>query len=184
MRIVLLAVGTLVCWVIGVGTCDAHSFPMKAPSLKADLVQAYPPCTDPNVTTLGGRPACLATAEEDPDCLFGSKGFGTLNATISSNSTSVKVAVKLKGLDPLCENRTLAAAFTVRTTTDDCMDDHCTVADYQITGGSCTVKKGKCAFSATIPSGYTPGAGSEMTIVTCGVNEGARTAFTCGIMVK
>jgi hypothetical protein len=175
---------SMALWLAASGVCHAHSFPVKAPSLKADLVQAYPPCTEPNVTTLGGRPACLSTVEEDPDCLFGSRGFGTLNATVSGNSTSIKVAAKLKGLDPLCENRTLSAAFTVRTTTDDCMNDHCTVADYQITGGSCTVKKGKCAFSTSIPSGYTPGAGSEMTIVTCGVNEGARTAFRCGIMVK
>jgi hypothetical protein len=177
----LIGLSVIAFWVIA-GTCHAHSFPAKAPALKANLVQAYPPCTTPNAMTLGGRPACLATAEEDPDCLFGSKGFGTLNATISG--TSVKVAAKLKGLDPLCENRTLSAAFTVRTTTDDCTEDHCTVADYQITGGFCTVKKGKCALSASIPTGYTPGAGSEMTIVTCAVNEGERTAFTCGIMVK
>jgi hypothetical protein len=136
------------------------------------------------VTTLSGRPACLSTTEEDPDCLFGSRGFGTLNATIAGASTAIKVAAKLKGLDPLCEGRVLSAAFTVRTTTDDCMNDHCTVADYQITGGLCIVKKGKCALSTSIPSGYTQGAGSEMTIVTCGVNEGDRTAFRCGIMVK
>jgi hypothetical protein len=164
------------------GTSHAHSFPGRAPTLKADLVQGYPPCTAPDTTTHSGRAACLAPPELDPACLFGSKGFGTLTATISKLNVNLKA--DLKGLDPLCEGRTLTAALTVRTTTDDCPDEHCTVTDYQLTTGSCTVKKGKCHVSASIPSGYLAGEGSEMTIVTCGMKDGDATAFTCGIMVK
>jgi hypothetical protein len=78
----------------------------------------------------------------------------------------------------------LTPAFTVRTTTDDCPNEHCTVVDYEVTGGSCTVRQGKCAVSSSIATGYPAGAGSEMTVVTCGVKEGESTAFTCGIMVK
>ena len=182
MKTVMSYLSALACLVACAATADAHSFPAKAPTLKADLVQAYPPCTAPDATTTSGRAACLGTEEVDPDCLFGSKGFGTLAATIKG--TNVVVASKLKGLDPLCEGRTLTAALTVRTTTDDCASDHCTEVDYQLIGGSCTVKKGKCAMRTSIASGYTPGAGSEMTILGCGVNEGERSAFTCGIMVK
>ena len=164
------------------GTSHGHSFPAKAASLKASLVQGYPECAAPNVTTSGGRPACLATTELDPGCVFGSKGVGSLAATISR--TNVKLSAKLKGIDPLCEGATLTPSLTVRTTTDDCAEDHCTVMDYQLTGASCVVRKGKCSASASIPTGYPAGAGSEMTVVACGVQSAGKTAFTCGIMVK
>jgi len=173
---------SLVACLVAAARCDAHSFPANAKSLKSSLVQAYPPCTVPDTATSGGRPACLATVEVDPDCVFGSKGAGTLNATISK--TSVKLKATLKGLDFSCEGKTLSPSLTVRTTTDDCPDDHCTVSDYELTGGSCTVKKGKCSVTTSIPTGYPAGAGSEMTVLTCGVNDGNRTAFTCGVMVK
>ncbi len=178
----LIGVSAILCLAAVAATCDAHSFPANAKSLKSNLVQNYPPCTAPDVVTTGGRPACLATEEVDPDCLFGSKGVGTLKAAITK--TDVKLVATVKGLDPLCEGKTLTPALTVRTTTDDCADDHCTVADYELTGGSCTVKKGKCSVTTSIPTGYPPGAGSEMTVLTCGVKEGDRTAFTCGVMVK
>ena len=167
---------------VAAATSQAHSFPAKAPLLKANLVQGYPMCTSPNTATSGGRPACLSTAELDPSCLFGSKGFGLLTATIAKSSINVKVT--LRGLDPGCEGKVLAPAFTVRTTTDDCPNEHCTVEDYEVTGGSCTVKQGKCALTTSIATGFPAGAGSEMTIVTCGVKEAGNTAFTCGIMVK
>jgi hypothetical protein len=165
------------------GTCHAHSFPGKANVLKANLVQGYPPCTAPNTMTSAGRPACLASNELDSACLFGaSSSVGVLTATI--HKTSIKVSVKLRGLDPGCEGKTLTPALTVRTTTDDCPDEHCTVVDYDLTGGSCAVKNGKCSLSASIPGGYPAGAGSEMTVVACGIKDGDKTAFTCGIMVK
>jgi len=167
---------------VGVTTAHAHSFPDKAPLLKVNLVQGYPACTAPNTATSGGRPACLATDEIDTSCLFGSKGFGLLTATI--NKSSIRVKVALRGLDPGCEGRILAPAFTVRTTTDDCPDEHCTVVDYELTGSSCIVKRGKCALSTSIATGYPAGAGSEMTVVACGVKDADKTAFTCGIMVK
>ena len=162
--------------------CGAHSFPATAPLLKANLVQGYPPCSAPNTMTSAGRPACLSTAELDPGCLFGSKGFGLLTAKIQKSS--IDVSLTLRGLDPSCEGRILGPAFTVRTTTDDCPNEHCTVVDYEVTGGSCLVKKGKCALRTAIPTGYPAGAGSEMTLVSCGVKDGDKTAFTCGIMVK
>jgi hypothetical protein len=181
MRRTSLRLGLLAGLAIA-GPCFAHSFPAKAVSLKASLVQGYPQCTTPNVTTTNGRPACLATSELDPGCVFGSKGVGSLAATISK--TSVKLSAKLKGIDLLCEGATLTPVLTVRTTTDDCANDHCTVADYDLTGPSCVVKKGKCTASGTIATGYPAGAGSEMTVVTCGVQSAGKTAFTCGIMVK
>jgi hypothetical protein len=177
------AIGLLIAMSIGTAaTSHAHSFPGKAPLLKANLVQAYPECTAPNTTTGGGRPACLATTEVDPACLFGAKGFGLLTAAISK--TSIRLKLTLRGLDPGCEGKTLTPAFTVRTTTDDCPDEHCTVVDTELRGGSCTVKRGKCALGASIATGYPAGAGSEMTVVECGVKDGDATAFTCGIMVK
>ena len=167
---------------IAAATSSAHSFPAKAPLLKVNLVQGYPACTNPNTATSGGRPACLSTDELDPGCLFGSKGFGLLTAAIAKSNIHVKMT--LKGLDVGCEGKVLTPALTVRTTTDDCPNEHCTVVDYELTGGSCTVRQGKCAVTSSIETGYPAGAGSEMTLVTCGVKEGDSTAFTCGIMVK
>jgi hypothetical protein len=181
VRTAPLSLGLLASLAIAT-TCFGHSFPAKAPSMKASLVQGYPPCTEPNTATGGGRPACLATDELDPGCLFGSKGTGTLVATI--NKTSVKLSLKLKGLDALCDNQTLTPTLTVRTTTDDCPNEHCTVADYDVTGASCVVKNGKCSISSSVPTGYPAGAGSEMTVVRYGVQSADQTAFTCGIMVK
>jgi len=180
-RTAVIGVSALLC-LGAAATCDAHSFPATAKSMTASLVQAYPPCTAPDTKTSAGRPACLATSEVDPDCLFGSRGIGTLKAIIAK--TSVKLTATLKGLAPSCENKTLMPALTVRTTTDDCPEDHCTVADYDLTGGLCVVRHGKCSVTTSIPTLYPAGAGSEMTVLACGVREGDRTAFTCGIMVK
>ncbi len=164
------------------GVAAAHSFPAHARSLKADLVQNYPACETPDTQTSTGRPACLSSVEVDPACLFGGKGAGTLDAVITK--TNITVRGRLSGLDPLCNGRTLAAAFTVRTTTDDCPMEHCTVVDQELSAGSCTVSGGKCKLHGTIATGYPAGAGSEMTILTCGVKDGDATAFTCGIMVE
>jgi hypothetical protein len=177
----LIGMSTFVCLAAAV-TCDAHSFPATAKSMTASLVQAYPQCTTPDTATSAGRPACLDTSEEDPGCLFGSRGIGTLKATITK--TNVKLTATLKGLDISCESKTLMPALTVRTTTDDCPQEHCTVADYDLTGGLCVVRHGKCSITTSIPTLYPTGAGSEMTVLACGVKEGDRTAFTCGIMVK
>lgn len=164
-------------------SAGAHSFPATAKSFKASLVQNYPPCTAPDATTAGGKQACLGPAEVDPSCLFGSKGIGTLSATITKQS--IKLHGSLRGLDPGCNGKVLNGALTVRITSDDCATDHCTVVDQELTGGNCTVSsKGACAFTATIASGYPAGAGSEMTIVDCGIKNGPLQTFTCGIMVK
>jgi len=178
MRTILLALATLLASV----PAGAHSFPAKAKTIVSSLVQAYPPCTTADTQTNGGTPACLDTTEVDPACLFGGKGAGTLQATISKTNVVVKGA--LTGLDPLCNGKTLTAAFTVRTTTDDCPMEHCTLVDQELTAGSCTVAGGKCKLRGTIASGFPAGAGSEMTILTCGVKDGSARAFTCGIMVK
>ena len=169
--------------VIGVaGTAWGHAFPAKAKSIKSALVQNYPACTSPDTQTTANQQACLGAEEVDPSCLFGSKGNGTLSATISKQS--IKLSGALHGLDPLCEGKTLAPTLTVRTTTDSCATDHCTVVDQEITGGTCTVKKGSCTFNTTIASGFDAGAGSEMTILACGVKNGSLQTFACGIMVK
>ena len=87
----------------------------------------------------------------------------------------------LKGL--ACEGEVLTVALGVRTTTDDCPADHCTVADEEIVGGTCTVTQGKCTIKAALPSGYPEAAGTELTIRTCAVRRGATDTFVCGIMV-
>lgn len=164
-------------------TSHAHSFPSKAPTLKASLVQGYSACTSPDTTTSSGRPACSGPSELDRGCLFGFKASGQITATISR--TSVKMKLSLRGLDPGCDGRVLVPALTVRTTTDDCLSgEHCSVVDYEVSGAGCTVRNGKCTSATSVPTGYQPGAGSEMTIVACGVKDGERTPFPCGIMVK
>jgi hypothetical protein len=160
----------------------AHFFPNAAKSVKASLVQSYVPCTSPDTTDGKGLPACTGQLETDPSCVFGTKGSGSLQATIKK--TDVKVKAVLKGLDAACEGQTLTPAFTVRTTSDTCPTDHCTAVDTEITAGTCTVTAGKCTVNTTIPSGYAAGAGSEMSFLACGIKHGSAVAFDCGIMVK
>jgi len=175
--------GFLAAAVFGLaGAAWGHAFPATAKSIKSALVQNYPACISPDTQTTANQQACLGASEVDPSCLFGSKGNGSLSATISKQS--IKLHGALHGLDPLCEGKTLTGALTVRTTTDSCATDHCTVVDQEITGGTCTVKKGSCVFNATVATGFDAGAGSEMTILTCGVKNGSLQTFACGIMVK
>jgi hypothetical protein len=165
----------------------AHFFPKKAPTLKAFLVQNYPPCTAPGATTSNGEQACEGPAEVDPSCVFSAKGLGTFSASVKG-MTHITVTARLSGLDTGCEGKTLAAALGVRTTSDTCPTDHCTSVDREITFGSCVVHRGRCAINATIDPGFPSGAGSEMTILTCGVQDGvqdgAPLTFSCGIMIK
>ncbi|HXJ35972.1 MAG TPA: hypothetical protein VMS22_18220 [Candidatus Eisenbacteria bacterium] len=161
---------------------DAHEFPTKAKQLKSSLVQNYAPCLAPDTATNGGTPACGGEPDPvDTQCTFASKSQGSLTVAISK--TDLKVKASLKGLSPACDGETLTIALGVRTTTDDCPGGHCTVIDQEVTGGTCTVAGGKCSISTAIPSGYSAGAGSEMTILTCGVRHGALDAFACGVMV-
>lgn len=160
----------------------AHSFPAKAPSLKASLVQNYPACTAPGATTSTNEPACVGAAELDPSCTFGSKGVGTL--AVNVKKTNLAVTARLSGLSPNCEGKTLTAALGVRTTSDSCPDDHCTSIDRELTAGTCTVRNGKCTITASVAPGYEAGSGAEMTVLTCGVKNGSLLTFTCGVMVK
>ncbi|HXJ35965.1 MAG TPA: hypothetical protein VMS22_18185 [Candidatus Eisenbacteria bacterium] len=179
-RTTIVVVATLI---LAATSVRAHEFPTVAKQLKSSLVQNYAQCTAPTTMTSGGKPACGGEPDPvDTQCTFASKSQGTLTATISK--TSIKLKAALKGLSPACNGETLTAALGVRTTTDDCPDGHCTVVDDEITGGTCTVAKGKCALAATIPTGYSAGAGSEMTVRTCGIRHGMLDAFTCGVMVR
>jgi hypothetical protein len=162
---------------------QAHFFPKKAPSFKAFLVQNYPVCTAPGATSSTGEPACEGPAEVDPSCVFSAKGLGTFSAVVKSK-TKIAISARLSGLDVSCEGKTLSAALGVRTTSDTCPTDHCTAVDKEIVAGSCIVSKGKCAIGAVVDPGFPPGAGSEMTILTCGVKNGALQTFACGIMIK
>ena len=175
----LLAMALVVAGATG---ASAHFFPAKATSLKAQLVQSYQQCTSPGTMTSSGKPACLSSLETDPTCVFESNGSGTLSASI--HGTSIVVKGSVRGISASCEGKTLHAAFKVRTTTDDCPMEHCTVVDQEIDAGSCIVTLGRCSLSATVATGYPAGAGSEMSILTCEVDDGMLTAFNCGIMVK
>ena len=90
----------------------------------------------------------------------------------------------MTGLDTGCEGKTLTAALGVRTTSDTCPTDHCTSVDREITAGSCVVRRGRCTIDALVDPGYPAGAGSEMTILACGLKNGPLLTFSCGIMVK
>lgn len=159
---------------------SAHVFPTKAKSLKASLVQNYAECTTPDTFTNGGDPACLETDPVDTTCGFGpGASSGSLSVTASGPNLAVKVS--LKGLN--CEGEVLTVALGVRTTTDDCVGGHCTVADEEIVGGTCTVTGGKCTIKASLPSGYPEDAGTEFTIRTCAVRRGGLDTFVCGVMV-
>lgn len=175
-------IGVGMALLVGAATAGAHSFPAKAPSLKASLVQNYPACTAPGATTGNGESACVGAAESDPSCTFGSKGVGTLSVNVKK--TNLAVVAKLSGLAAGCEGKTLTAALGVRTTSDSCPDDHCTSVDKEITAGTCTVNKGRCAITASVAPGYEAGSGAEMTVLTCGVKNGSLLTFTCGVMVK
>jgi hypothetical protein len=157
----------------------AHITPDKAKSIKAELTQGYLECTAPDTTTSAGLPACAEQAEIDPACIFAG-GSGKLSATISKSD--VKVSASLKGLD--CEGQTLQAYFDIRTTSDDCptAGGHCTAQDAELVAGSCVVTDGKCKIKATVPSGYTAGAGAASQILGCGVERGSLKTFSCGIL--
>ena len=146
-------------------------------------MQNYPPCTTPGATTVNGEAACVGTAEVDPSCTFGSKGLGTFVAAIKAK-TSLGVTARVSGLDTGCEGKTLTAVLGVRTTSDTCPDDHCTSVDKEITAGSCVVRNGKCAINGTVAPGFPAGAGSEMTVLTCGLKNGSLLSLTCGVMIK
>ena len=165
------------------GTAAAHVFPTKAKLLKSSLVQSYASCTAPTTQTRGGLPACGGEPDPiDTVCGFGNaKTDGSL--MVQAGKTGLKLHAALKGLSPTCDGQSLTIALRVRTTTDDCPDGHCIVTDQPITAGSCTVAKGKCAISATFPSPFEAGAGSEMTILDCGVRRGDVDTFRCGVMI-
>jgi hypothetical protein len=114
--------------------------------------------------------------------VFSAKGLGSFVATIKGK-TSIHLKARLTGLDSGCEGKTLTAALGVRTTSDSCPNDHCTSVDEEITAGSCTVRGGKCKLDADVAPGYPSGAGAEMTVLGCGVKNGALPTFTCGIMI-
>ena len=157
----------------------AHITPEKAKAIKAELTQGYVQCTAPDTVTSAGLPACAEQAEIDPACVFAG-GSGKLSATISKSD--IKVSANLKGLD--CEGETLQAYFDIRTTSDDCptAGGHCTAQDAQLIAGSCVVADGKCKIKATVPSGYTAGAGAASQILGCGVEHGSLKTFSCGIL--
>lgn len=186
MRTLLTSLVVIALALGATGPATAHIFPEKAKSLKASLVQGYDACTTPDTSTNGGKPACSDTDPIDPDCAFDvteGKGSGQLKATIKDTDVIVKATVK--GLSAFCDGKTLTVRLGVRTTTDDCPGDHCTVADDQLEGGTCVVADGKCTISAVIPSGYPLAAASEMTILSCGVRNQTddRDSFACGLMV-
>lgn len=175
-----LLFGTLLSLILA-PLAGAHTHPAKAKTLESSLVQTYAECTAPNATTTSGRPACEASAEVDPGCLFSHDGVGLLTAVVKG--TGIKVRATLRDLEPTCNGATLQVLFRVRTTTH-CPNEHCTTVDEDlISTASCTVTDGKCTIKDTIPTGFPAGDGSAMQILSCGVRRGELQAFSCGVLV-
>lgn len=139
-----------------------HDAPRRAKTIKAPLVTAYVPCTNPNTQTLGfpALPACYPAERMDPLCGFvsestGLAGFGKAAAKSRPNG-DFKIDITAKGLSNGCEGQTLCGIVRVRATTHRCVEGACTVADMDFTSPSptscCTVVAGVCTVSTTINS--------------------------------
>ena len=159
----------------------AHTHPRKAKVLTSSLVQNHPPCVAPNATTTSGRPACEPSVAVDGTCPLGHDGVGLLEAVVKE--TGIKVKATLKGLEPTCNGTVLAVAFRIRTTTH-CPNEHCTTADEDLVSTStCTVANGKCTIRGTLETGLPADEASGLQILSCGVRNGDRQTFSCGVLM-
>jgi hypothetical protein len=137
-----------------------HNEPGKGKSAKASLVTAYEPCTNPNTTTSGLTPwqACSPPVRSDSVCGFetspiSSAATGRVKA--KSQFSDVTFAISAKGLLLSCEGLTLCAVFSVRVSTDRCVQSPCTLVDLiNVTGtevtSCCTVTHGVCQVKSSI----------------------------------
>jgi hypothetical protein len=159
----------------------AHTHPRKAKLLTSSLVQSYAPCLAPNATATGGRPACEPAVAVDETCLLAHEGVGLLEAVVKE--TGIKVKATLKGLEPACNGSILAVAFRIRATTH-CTTEHCTTVDEDLVSTStCTVANGKCTIRGTIETGLPSDEASGLQILSCGVRNGDRQTFSCGVLM-
>ena len=144
------------------GTAGAtHDEPKRAKTIKAPLVTAYQPCTNPNTQTTGtpALPACYPAVRMDEVCGFMDAtylaGHGKAVGGAKANG-DFSVKITAKGLNSGCENRTLCGIVRVRATTHRCTLGACTVQDLDFQGTSptacCIVQSGYCAVQTTINS--------------------------------
>ena len=156
MRVVLAA--TLVV----AGTASAnHDEPKRAKTIKAPLVTAYQPCTNPNTVTTGSPalPACYPAVRMDELCGFTNatylSGHGKAAGGARANG-DFEIRIIAKGLNTGCEGRTLCGIVRVRATTHRCSLGTCTVSDLDFQGSSptacCIVQSGYCKVQTTINS--------------------------------
>jgi hypothetical protein len=139
-----------------------HDEPRRAKTIKAPLVTAYVPCTNPNTQTLGFVPlsACYPAQRMDPLCGFANpatnlSGYGKASGKARPNG-DFKIDISAKGLNGGCEGQTLCGNVRVRATTHRCDEGPCTVVDFDFSVPSptscCTVLSGVCNVSTTINS--------------------------------
>jgi hypothetical protein len=140
-----------------------HDEPRRAKTLKAPLVTAYAPCTNPNTETLGfpALRACYPAQRMDSLCGFVSEtthlaGYGKASGKARPNG-DFRVEISAKGLSNGCEGQTLCGIVRVRATTHRCAEGPCTVEDMDFMvptspTACCTVVAGQCQVSTTINS--------------------------------
>src|SRR5262245_5278912 len=180
----------------------AHDEPKRAKSVKAALITAYEPCTNPNTVTQGSAlsiPACSPPVRSDPECGFQGPFFKAGYAKASGATTPIgdfRLSYVAKSLNPGCEGQRLCAVAQVRVTTDRCQQAPCTfdLPQWYVDSvtGCCTVTGGECRVSTSINSEMlgtlAPGEKTGIEILGCGLKRitGANTpaglTFSCGVL--
>jgi hypothetical protein len=199
-RFVARAVAGLVL-VAAVPAVMAHDEPRRAKSVKAALVTAYEPCTNPNTVVDGPAafPACSPPTRGDGVCGFQGAFFKAGYAKASGATTPTgdfRLSYVAKGLNAGCEGRRLCAVAQVRVTTDRCVQKPCTfdLPQWYVNSltGCCTVQSGQCRVGTSINSEMLgtlrQGEKTGIEIVGCGLkrvdgpNLPAGLTFSCGVL--
>lgn len=182
-------------------TASAHDEPRRAKSVKAALITAYEPCTNPNTVTAGASsfPACSPPVRSDPLCGFQGPFFKAGYAKANGVTTSMgdfRLSYVAKSLNPGCEGQRLCAVAQVRVTTDRCVEKPCTLDLPQwyvdSVTGCCTVLGGACRVSTSINNEMlgtlAPGEKTGIEILGCGLkrisgpNPPSGLTFSCGVL--
>lgn len=180
---------------------SGHDEPKRAKSVKAALVTAYEPCTNPNTVIDGpaGFPACSPPVRSDPECGFQGPFFKAGYAKASGVTTPLgdfRLSYVAKGLNPGCEGQRLCAVAQARVTTDRCVQKPCTfdLPQWYVDSvtGCCIVTGGECRVSTSINSEMlgtlAPGEKTGIEILGCGLkritgsNLPAGLTFSCGVL--
>jgi len=187
----VVASGFFVCNV----AVASHIEPRKAKKYTTEAVTTYEPCLAPNdATPTIGIPACSPVVRSDSVCGFEPDiGKGRFVGRVMS-SGDIKLRGMVVGLSEGCEGEVLAAAVSVRITTENCSGGgSCTTGDFQMPLGNCTVSGGSCRVSSTVntvlPGALRPGENEAFEVLGCslwrvsGPNAPVQT-LSCGLLIK